>query len=122
MVISKEKTDSELSIEAAFWKLKKEIDLITESENLKFLLNNLNYNCNVYMLKVHLNIELNLIESEKNGEWEKFFFETYKRIAREGQTTPIHTMYIELILYRIKLKPESLKKKAIKQSKLKRIL
>ncbi len=46
--------------------LKEEISLIVEAEDLKFLLNDPNYNCNIYTLKIYLNIKLDLIESEKN--------------------------------------------------------
>ena len=91
-------------MEAALRELKEETDLVAESEDLKFLLNDPNYNCDVYTLKVHSNTELNLIEPNKNEEWKKFSFEIYERIAREGCTTPIHTTCIELILHRIKPK------------------
>ncbi len=64
----KEKTDRKLSIEVTLWKLEEETSLVVESENLKFLLNDPNYNCDVYTLKVHPNTELNLIEPNKNGE------------------------------------------------------
>ena len=55
------------------------------------------------------------MEPNKNGEWEKFSFEAYKRMVREGRTTPTHTTYIELILHRIKLKPQNTKQKTTKQ-------
>ena len=42
------------------------MSLIVKSENLKFLLNNPNYNCNIYTLKIDSNIEFELIKSEKN--------------------------------------------------------
>jgi len=91
-------------MKAALRELEEEIDLVAESEDLKFLINDPNYNCDVYTLKVHPNTELDFIESDKNGEWEKFSFEAYERMVREGCTTPIHTTCIELILYRIKPK------------------
>src|SRR6266498_3452155 len=98
------KTDGELSMKAAFRELKEETGLVVEPEDLKFLINDPNYNCDVYTLKVHPNIELDLIEPDKNGEWEKFSFEAYERMAREGCTTLIHTACIESILHRIKPK------------------
>src|SRR6266498_1122727 len=116
------KTDGEPSMEAALRELEEETGLVAESEDLKFLINNLNYNCDVYTLKVHPNIELDLMEPEKNGEWEKFSFEAYERMAREGRTTPTHTTCIELILHRIKPKSQPLKRKATKQAQPKRIL
>ena len=70
--------------------LEEETDLVAETENLKFLLNNPNYNCDIYTLKVHPNTELDFMELNKNGEWEKFSFEAYKKMVREGRTTPIH--------------------------------
>ena len=108
------KTDGEPSMEAALQKLEEETGLVAELEDLKFLINNPNYNCNVYTLKVHPNTELDLMEPDKNGEWEKFSFEAYKRMAREGRTTPTHTTCIELILHRIKPKPQAPKQKAAK--------
>ncbi len=116
------KTDGKPSMEATLWKLEKETDLIVEPEDLKFLINDLNYNCDIYTLKVHLNTELDLMKPDKNGKWEKFSFEAYERIAREGCITPTHTIYIELILHRIKLKSQTPKQKATKQPQPKGIL
>src|SRR6266540_1757262 len=98
---SKGKTDGEPSMEATLRELEEETDLVAELEDLKFLINDPNYNCDVYTLKIHLNTELDLIEPDKNGEWEKFSFEAYERIVREGRTIPTHTTCIEPILHRI---------------------
>ncbi len=116
------KTDRELSVEAALRELEEETDLVAEPEDLKFLINDPNYNCDVYTLKVHPNTELDLMEPEKNGEWEKFSFKAYERMAKEGRTTPTHTTCIKLILHRIKLKPQPPKWKATKQAQPKGIL
>ncbi len=62
------KTDRKSSMEATLRKLEKETGLIAESENLKFLFNNPNYNCDVYTLKVYPNTELDLIKPNKNGK------------------------------------------------------
>ena len=99
------KTDREPSMEVALKELKEETGLVAETEDLKFLLNDPNYNCDVYTLKVYPNTELDLIKSNKNEEWEKFSFEAYKRMARKGYTTYIYTTCIELILHRIRAKP-----------------
>ena len=109
------KIDEEPSMEAALRELEEEISLVVELEDLKFLINDPNYNCDIYTLKVHPNTELDLMEPDKNEEWEKFSFETYERMVREGRTTPTHTTYIELILHRIKLKPQNTKQKTTKQ-------
>src|SRR6266542_1228628 len=77
------KTDGESSVEAALQKLEKETGLVVELEDLKFLINDLNYNCDVYILKVYPNIKLDLMESDKSEEWEKFSFEAYERMVRE---------------------------------------
>src|SRR6266545_7759089 len=116
------KTDGKPSMKAALRELEEETGLVAELEDLKFLINDLNYNCDVYTLKVHLNTELDLMEPEKNGEWEKFSFEAYERMAREGRTTPTHITCIELILYRIRPKPQLPKRKAVKQAQPKGIL
>jgi len=99
-----EKTDKKPSMEVALKELKEETNLIAEMEDFKFLFNDLNYNCNVYTLKVYPNIEHDLMKPNKNGEWEKFSFEAYERMTREGCTTPTHITCIELILHRIKAK------------------
>jgi len=109
-------------MKAALKEFEKETGFVTEPEDFKFLLNDFNYNCDVYTLKVHLNTELDLIESNKNEKYEKFFFRAYKRMAKKDHTIPIHTICIELIFYRIKLKSEILKRKATKQSQSKKIL
>jgi len=103
---SEGKTDKESSMEAVLRELEEETGLVAEPEDLKFLINDLNYNCDVYTLKIHPNTELDLMEPDKNGEWEKFSFEAYERMAREGRTTPTHTTCIKLILYRIKPKSQ----------------
>ncbi len=120
--LSREKTDGEPSMKAALRKLEEETDLIAESENLKFLLNDPNYNCDVYTLKIYSNTELDLIELNKNREWEKFSFKAYERIAREGYIMPTYIICIESILHRIKLKPQVPKRKVTKQPQPKRIL
>src|SRR6266540_6327089 len=116
------KTDGQPSMEAAIQELEEETGLVVEPEDLKFLINDLNYNCDVYTLKVHPNTELDLMEPEKNGEWEKFSFEIYERIAKEGHTTPTHTTCIEPILHRIKPNSQSPKRKVTKQAQPKGIL
>src|SRR6266511_4455384 len=110
------KTDREPSMKAALRELEKEIGLVAEPEDLKFLINDPNYNCDVYTLRVHPNTELDHMEPDKNGEWEKFSFEAYEKMAREGRTTPTHTTCIELILRRIKPQSQLPKRKAIKQA------
>src|SRR6266496_480758 len=116
------KTDGKPSMEAALRELEEETGLVVKPEDLKFLINDLNYNCDVYTLKVHPNTELDLMEPEKNGEWEKFSFEAYEKMAREGRITPTHTTCIELIFYRIKLKSQPFKRRVTKQPQLKGIL
>src|SRR6266511_1909311 len=62
------KTDGKPSMEAALRELEEETGLVAEPEDLKFLINDPNYNCDIYTLKVHPNTELDLIESDKNRE------------------------------------------------------
>src|SRR6266498_2903258 len=116
------KTDGKLSMEAALQELEEETDLMAELEDLKFLINDPNYNCDVYILKVYPNTKLDLMEPNKNEEWEKFSFEAYEKMVREGHIIPIYTTCIKLILYRIKLKLQTSKRKVTKQSQPKRIL
>src|SRR6266540_1116961 len=116
------KTDRKPSMKAALRELEEETGLVAELEDLKFLINDPNYNCDIYTLKVHPNTKLDLMEPDKNGEWEKFSFEAYERMVKKGRITPIHTTCIELILHRIKLKSQPLKRKATKQPQPKEIL
>ena len=62
------KTDGKPSMEAALRELEEETGLVVKPEDLKFLINDLNYNCDVYTLKVHPNTELDLMEPDKNGK------------------------------------------------------
>ena len=55
-------------MEAALRELEEETDFVAKSKDLKFLINDPNYNCDVYILKVHLNTKLDLMEPDKNGE------------------------------------------------------
>jgi len=68
-------------MEVVLRELEEETSLVAEPEDIKLLLNDLNYNCNIYTLKVYPNTKLNLIESDKNGKWEKFSFKAYKRMV-----------------------------------------
>jgi len=61
----REKINDQSSMKVVFWKLKKEIDFVIKLKNFKFFLNDLNYNYNVYILKVYLNTKLNLIKFKK---------------------------------------------------------
>ncbi len=45
--------------DAALRELEKEIGLVVIREDLQFLFNDNNFDCNVYKLKVHLRTELN---------------------------------------------------------------
>src|SRR6266540_1419318 len=101
-------------MKAALRELEKETGLMAESKDLKFLLNNFNYNCDIYILKVHPNTKLDLMEPNKNKKWEKFFFKIYERIVREGYIIPTHIICIELILHRIKSKSQTPKRKVTK--------
>ncbi len=66
--LSKEKINRKLALKIIFREFKKEIGLMAESKDLKFLLNDPNYNYDIYIFKVYPNIKLNLMELEKNKE------------------------------------------------------
>jgi len=53
-------------MKVALRELEKETGLVTESKDLKFLLNDPNYNCDIYTLKIYSNTELDLMKSNKN--------------------------------------------------------
>ncbi len=56
--LSEGKINEKPNMKAALKELKKEISLMAEPEDLKFLLNDPNYNCDIYTLKMHPNTEL----------------------------------------------------------------
>ncbi len=55
-------------MEVALRELEKEISFVAKPEDLKLLFNDTNYNCDVYILKVYPNMELDFIEPDKNRE------------------------------------------------------
>ena len=60
------KTDGKPSMKAALRELEEETGLVAEPEDFKFLINDPNYNCDVYTLKIYSNTELDLMKSNKN--------------------------------------------------------
>ncbi len=62
----------EFSRQAAAREILKETGLEVILEDLQYLFNDPEYDCNVYKLKVHLRTELDQTELIKQGEWEHF--------------------------------------------------
>ena len=58
--------------DATLRELEEEMGLVAIWEDLQFLFNDNNFNCNVYKLKVHPKMELDQTESAKHGPWEHF--------------------------------------------------
>jgi len=50
-------------------------------EDLQYLFNDSEYDCDVYKLKVHLRTELDRTEPTKQGEWEYFSWDAYEKMV-----------------------------------------
>src|SRR6266540_5072821 len=67
-----------------------EIGLEVILGDLQYLFNDPEYDYDVYKLKVHPRTELDRIELIKQGEWEHFFWDAYKKMVRDRRTTLMH--------------------------------
>src|SRR6266542_495731 len=52
----------------------------------------------MYKLKVHPRTELDRIELTKQGEWEYFFWDAYKKMVRDRRTTLTHITHYDQII------------------------
>src|SRR6266498_3209704 len=76
--------------------------------DLQYLFNDSEYDCDVYKLKVHPRTELNRIELTKQGEWEHFSWDAYKKMVQDRRTTPTHITHCDQII--TSTKPKRLQK------------
>src|SRR6266511_5616657 len=73
-------------------------------EDLQYLFNDPEYDCDVYKLKVHPRTELDRTEPTKQGEWEHFSWDAYEKMVRDRRTIPTYITYYDQIITTIKLK------------------
>ncbi len=66
--------------------------------DLQYLFNDLEYDCNVYKLKVHPRTELDCTEPTKQGEWEHFSQNAYEKMVRDRRTTLTHITHYDQII------------------------
>ncbi|GBC00604.1 hypothetical protein RclHR1_03900021 [Rhizophagus clarus] len=88
----------ESSIQAVLRKTQKETAIKLKKEELTYLFNDPNFNCDIYATKLISNQKLEHTESDKQGPWELFNWDNYKEMANQELTTPTHITYIEEIL------------------------
>src|SRR6266540_6918062 len=85
-----------------------EIGLEVILGDLQYLFNDLEYDCNVYKLKVYPRTELDRTELTKQGEWEHFSWDAYEKMVQNRRTTPTHITHYDQII--ILTKPKRLQK------------
>ncbi len=73
-------------------------------EDLQYLFNDPEYDCDVYKLKVHPRIELDRTEPTKQEEWEHFFWDAYEKMVQDRRTIPTHITHYDQIITTTKLK------------------
>ena len=98
----------ESSRHAAAREVLEEIGLEVILEDLQYLFNDLEYDCDVYKLKVHPRTELDRTEPTKQEEWEYFSWDAYEKIVRDRRTTPTYITHYDQII--ISTKPKCLQK------------
>ncbi len=86
----------------------KETELEVILGDFQYLFNDPEYDCDVYKLKVYSRIELDRTELTKQGEWEYFFWDAYKKMVQDRKTTPTHITHYDQII--TPTKPKHLQK------------
>jgi 8-oxo-dGTP pyrophosphatase MutT (NUDIX family) len=81
----------ESSIQAAIRETKEETGIELQEKHLTYLLNDPNYNCDVYITKV-------LDEPNKQGPWKIYTLGQYRELVKQGITTPKHTKFLNKII------------------------
>src|SRR6266542_7132085 len=80
----------ESSRHVATRKVLEETGLEVILEDLQYLFNDPEYDCDVYKLKVHPRTELDRTELTKQRECEHVSWDAYEKIVRDRRTTPTH--------------------------------
>ena len=95
----------ETSEEAVLRETAEETDIELKLQDLTYLFNDPNFNCDVYMTKLQKNQIPQQTEPEKQGPWMHFAFKTYHQYAKNKKTTPTHTTYIVELMKLLKGEP-----------------
>ena len=69
---------------------------------MKFILNDPEFNCDVYITRIPLTQRPRRTEPEKSGFWRCYPFHKYENLAKKGKTTPTYSKFIQRILIAIK--------------------
>ncbi|GES88976.1 hypothetical protein GLOIN_2v1772369 [Rhizophagus clarus] len=88
----------ELSIQAVLRETQEETGINLKKEELTYLFNDPNFNCDIYATKLISNQKLEHTKPDKQGPWELFNWNNYKEMANQKLTIPTHVTYIEEIL------------------------
>ena len=91
----------ESSVQATIRETLEETGIKLEEEELTFLFNDPNFNCDVYITELALEQEPQHTEPHKQGPWELFTMKEYQQMALQKRTTPTHTEYLGEILQSI---------------------
>ena len=67
-------------------------------EDLQYLFNDSEYDCDVYKLEVHPRTELDRTEPTKQVEWEHFSWDAYEKMVRDRRTTPTYITHYDQII------------------------
>src|SRR6266542_3574633 len=67
-------------------------------EDLQYLFNDPEYDCDIYKLKVYPRTELDRTKLIKQGEWEHFSWDAYKKMVRDRRTTPTYDTHYDQII------------------------
>ena len=94
--------EGETSIKAVWRETWEETGIDLDDKDLKFLLNDPKYNCDVYFSRLKPDVRPKRTESEKNSLWKCYSFDKYEKLAKENKTTPTHSRYIEYISRQLK--------------------
>ncbi len=98
----------ESSRHAAAREVLEETGLEVILEDLQYLFNDSEYDCDVYKLKVHPRTELDRTEPTKQVEWEHFSWDVYEKMVWDQRTTPTHATHYDQII--TPTKPKRLQK------------
>ena len=90
--------ERESSIQATLRETLEETGIPLNGEDLTFLFNDPEYNCDVYIAKLLPSQLSKHTKPTKQGPWKLVSVKEYKNLAQQKLTTPTHTSYVNKIL------------------------
>ena len=92
--VEKEETSKQATLRETL----EETGIMLNGEDLKYLFNDPEYNCDVYATKLLPDQVPQQTEPTKQGPWNIFALKEYQKLAQNERTTPTHTKYINEII------------------------